>query len=256
MVYRTTCALLLAGVASGSRLLLHPEATADVDGPAITFVDTDETDCTIWRTSDAKIAVEGCSLTATDVEVTGGDGPTSVSALSAAVTALQQENTELRSKIDAGGHRYWRIRADSTPYYAAQWHAIAEIEYYARGTGKIAPSHLATLPHVGQINARDGAPSDHAMVNAYDGTTSAPHSLCSMTSGEDGTFGHGLDFGEPINMLGARVYGPNDYGIHYQWSTDLYLESSDDGVVWQTSGQAKNVGSATSLEVQIHAGWA
>ena len=43
---------------------------------------------------------------------------------------------------------------------------------------------------------------------------------------------------------------------YYQWSTDLYLESSDDGVVWQTSGQAKNVGSATSLEVQIHAGWA
>ena len=94
------------------------------------------------------------------------------------------------------------------------------------------------------------------MVNAYDGVTSAPHNLCSMTSDEDGTFGHGLDFGEPINMLGAKVYGRNDYGIHYQWSTDLYLESSDDGVVWQTSGQAKNVGSATSLEVQIHAGWA
>ena len=75
----------------------------------------------------------------------------------------------------AGGYRYWRVRCDASPYYAAQWIVLAEVEYFT-SAGQIAYGTLAALTIAGQLN-------NNASVTykAYDGVTSAPHGSAAST---------------------------------------------------------------------------
>ena len=175
--------------------------------------------------------------------------PTTSETTTATTSATSSSTTSATSSVTttatttATGHRYWRIRCDGTGYYAAQWHTVTEIEYFT-ASGKIAAGTLAGYSAAGLVNANTGN-----RPKAYDGTTATgqhpnAHSTCGGPC-ENGHFATGLDFTAPTDITSAKVYGPNNFGIHYNWSTEIDLEWSDDGERWasvasQTADNRKN----------------
>jgi len=142
-------------------------------------------------------------------------------------------------------HRYWRVRFDSTAYYSSQWHSLAEVEYFT-AAGQIAPATLASYTLVGAVSNRD---STTAL--AYNGVTDAGIADSAMTLAENGHWAFGLDFTTDIALTKVIGYGPNDYGIHYNWNTDMYFEYSDDAVTWVNVASEIGVGTSTSNVVTL-----
>ena len=147
------------------------------------------------------------------------------------------------------GHRYWRVRFDATSYYSSQWTMVVEIEYFVSVNGvrtQIAPASLAALSSAGNIHC---CGSSWGEAGAYDGTTVGNHATGAGTSSEDGTFAMGRDFGasDPKWVEQVIVYGPNNFGFHYDWATDIYLEYSDDQTTWTQAAAQMSVAGTSSV---------
>ena len=93
--------------------------------------------------------------------------------------------------------------------------------------------------------------NENKVGKCYDGETNVGINQACMTTTEDGTWAIGVDFGKKEAFQRIKVFGPNNYGFHYNWHTDLYIavssgEVSSDGLAWTRVAENKNIGAGHS----------
>ena len=116
------------------------------------------------------------------------------------------------------------------------------LRYYTGAGGTDLVTGVADMPLVGAWHN-----NENKVAECYDGITDANHAACCGTTTEDGTWAIGVDFGEKKAITRIKVYGPNNFGYHYNWNTDLYIEVSSDGTSWpERIAENLNIGTSSS----------